>query len=201
MDIETWRRAWGADRLIYAGACSRQLPPIARDFLTSHGLPRVMIFEDNDAVEVSFHHLANKLVAYNKMIRWGESIDRELDRSWMHQLVIGEDRHGSYCVHRINEIVTRIDVELSEPEEFVNSSVPQFAESLLLAVLWSGANCQDEAWWRTSLAELAHALELNDPKAFDGRKSFWPTLIEHIKDQPPGSFEITCDPARSKPRF
>lgn len=205
MEIEAWRRAWGADRLIYAGASSRQLPPTARDFLTSYGLPRVFIFEHENASEISFLPIANKLLAYNKVIRWGDFSDREQDRTWRHQLVIGEEEfcngHASFCIHRIDETITRIDCELDEPEEFVNSTVPQFAESLLLAALWSGANCQDEIWWRTSLAELAHALELKDPDAFDGRKSFWPTLIDHIKDQSPGSFEITCDPARSKPRF
>jgi hypothetical protein len=85
---------------------------------------------------------------------------------------------------------------------FVNSSLPQFGESLLLAVRWSKAiqrtNLEN---WEASLYELAEAIKAMDAEVFQHQNSYWLITINHALDNEPGFLEIIADPKRSKPRF
>ena len=214
MEPAAWKQAWGMDRLTFGREDNRQLPPIARGFLASHGLPRVMIFEGTfegaNPFEIRFEPLSKKLVPYNSTVTWGDFYDAAQDQAWSEQLVIAEEEfcngYASYCVHRSAENVTRIDVEIPEPEMFVNSNLPLFGESLLLATQWSDGNSSKNVpispkEWKASLLKLTKAITAIDSKVSDGRSSFWPYLIDYIREGGPGLFEITSDPARSQSRF
>jgi hypothetical protein len=206
MEAEVWKMAWGLDRLVFARENDCQLPVIAHEFLRSHGLPRVMIFEGNNPFEIRFKQLDRDLVSYCDTITWGDLYDETLETAWFQQLVIAEEEfcngRASYCVQRFDGNITRIDVEIPEPEMFVNCGVPQFGESLLLATQWSASNRTNNAAEReASISTLEKAIRAVDTEAFKSRKNFWPFLLDYIREHEPSSFEITSDPARSKSRF
>jgi len=221
IEPDDWKREWGADNLVFATEHVHCLPDTARAFLSSYGMPRRIIFEnplDGDwdakveldyavdiSFEISFEPLLRPLERFNAAVRWGDFYNEELDKAWSEQIVIGEeefsDGHASYCVHQLSEAITRIDVD-REKETFVNSSLPQYGESLLLAVRWSNAFHQAGLGsWETSLNQLADALEAIDAVAFQRNDSEWPRLISYARDNEPGFLEITADPTRSRPRF
>jgi SUKH-4 immunity protein len=218
MKAEAWKQEWGTDNLVYSSDAGLVLPRMAREFLTSYGLPRRIIFEnplegnweEYVSSEITFELISKPLVSYSTTIIWGEVNEcedgEEDDNPWSRQIVIGEEEfcngHASYCVHQFNETVTRIDVEAMEEEIFVNSSLPQYGESLLLAVRWSKAIRQSGIEnWQASLQELANAIKAVDVAAFERRASEWPRLIKYALDNEPGFLEITDNLKRSKPRF
>jgi hypothetical protein len=186
------------------------MPAAARDFLVWFGMPRVVIFEWRNAFELSFTPLEEELVPYNAIIRWGAFYNETRDREWSHQLVVGEEEfcngHASICIHEHDGTVNRLDCELDdEPQCFVNSDVELFGKSLLFAQKWSAAVHTNGALPSVgSFETLASELRRTDPRAFLDDRSFWPSLIECVLENPDGhplELEITSDPARSKPRF
>jgi hypothetical protein len=186
------------------------MPAAARDFLIAFGLPRVVIFEWRNSFEISFSPLEKELVPYNALIGWGDFYDEARDREWGHQLVVGEEEfcngHASFCVHEHDGTVNRLDCELlQDPQCFVNSNIERFGMSLLFARKWSVAVHSNGALPSAGSVEmLASWLKRADPRAFEDEKSFWPSLIECVLENPDGDpldLEITSDPARSKPRF
>jgi hypothetical protein len=187
-----------------------RVPAAARDFLISFGLPRVVIFEWRNSFEISFAPLEKELVPYNALIGWGDLYDETRDREWSHQFIVGEEEfcngHASFCVHDQDGTVNRLDCELlKDPLSFVNSSIELFGMSLLFAQKWSGAvHSNGSLPSAKSFEILASGLKRTDPHAFENVKSFWPSLIESVLENPDGDsldLEITSDPARSKPRF
>jgi hypothetical protein len=206
---DDWARNW-CYPLIHGRPDERRIPVAARDFLAKFGLPRVVIFEWRNSFEISFALIEKELVPYNSMISWGDFYDEESDRAWSHQLVVGEEEfcngHSSICIHEHDGTVSRLDCELLKtPECFINSNVEQFGKSLLLAQEWSVAVHSNGA---SPLAEsfdrLASELRHVDPRAFEDKNCFWPSLIESVLENPdddPPALEITSDPTRSKSRF
>ncbi len=206
MDSEQWISAWGKDRLTNGSDGIIVLPAAAAQFIRSYGLPLRVIFEGAEgtlcgrmAFEISFEPLTYPLLRYSQAIRWGDFLDANLERSWSEQLVIGKEEFcngsASYCVQSKTGAITRIDAESETPESFVNSSIEQFARSLLLATQWSAANLKtNPESWRTSIADFAASLNQLDARGFRKRESLWPLIIESIKDAEPGSFETTTDP-------
>lgn len=205
MQPAAWIEAW-EHGVVNAHSDDRSLPVDARAFLLSHGLPRVVIFEWRCSFEISFSPLGKELVSYGSEVRWGDFYNEVLDKEWRDQLIIGEEEfcngHASFCVHKRQGTVSRIDCELPIPQSFVNSSVAQFGMSLLVAKRWS-ANLSSRglAPSRDSLKALARELKKVDVQAFETDEHFWRSLIEYVLDDEPTEFEITNDPARSKPRF
>jgi len=209
MEPDVWARDWRHD-LIRRCPHEVQIPAAARDFLTSFGLPRVVIFEWYNSFEISFTPLEKKLVPYNSLITWGDFCDAARDREWSHQFVMGEEEfcngHASFCVHDQDGTVNRLDCELDkDPQCFVNSSVELFGKSLLVAQNWSvTVHLKGELPSAGSFEMLASRLQRADPRAFEDARGFWPSLIECVLEPPDGDpldLEITSDPARSKPRF
>jgi len=114
IEPEDWKREWGADNLVFATEHCHCLIGTALSFLSSYGLPRRIIFENPldgewDArierdyaiaisSEISFERLFRPLDQYNALIKWGDFHDKELDKAWSEQIVIGEEefsqRHG-----------------------------------------------------------------------------------------------------------
>lgn len=205
MDASEWKSAFGADRLTYLHADDDQLPSEARRFLTKYGFPTVVIFEELHSFEISFSPLTNRLVAYNTMIQWGDFPDPELDAAWANQLVIGEEEfcngHASHCVHRTSGVITRIDVEISDPECFVNSDLRRFGESLLAAIDWSRERRELKEVPADFVSHLADRIKAIDSAAFDDPDNFWPNLIDVAYDNHHEFWDVSCDPQKSKPRF
>jgi hypothetical protein len=75
----------------------------------------------------------------------------------------------------------------------------------LLAQKWSGfVHATGALPSVESFETLASELRRTDPRAFEDERSFWPSLIDCVLENPDGDpleLEITSDPARSKPRF
>jgi hypothetical protein len=206
---DVWARDW-RHSLIRGRSDERRIPAAARDFLVSFGLPRVVIFEWRNDFEISFAPLEKELVPYNAIIGWGDFYDEARDREWSLQLVVGEEEfcngHASICIHEYDGTVNRLDCELDKhPNCFVNSDVVLFGKSLLLAQKWSGVVHANGALPSVeSFETLASELRRTDPRAFEGERSFWPSLIECVLENPDGGpleLEITSDPTRSKSRF
>jgi SUKH-4 immunity protein len=205
MEAGEWRDVW-EHGVINARGDDRLLPAAAREFLLAYGMPKVVIFECSNSFEISFWPLAEELAVYNARVRWGDFYNKELDREWSNQVVIANEdfRNGSasYCVHQEHGRVSRIDCELSTPLCFVNSSVAQFGMSLLVAKKWSAnLRARDTIPTAASFKVLARDLASVDRDAFESVENHWPGLIEFVLDGEVLDFEITDDPARSKPRF
>lgn len=198
-----WLAAW--NRVITIISVDERLPVSSREFLTTYGLPALMVFEWRSSFEISFAPLQKPLTFYNAIIEWGDFYDKKLDSRWGSQLVIGEEEfcngHASYCIHKQDGTVNRIDCELSNPESPVNSTIERFAMSLLAAKRWSSEQMARNAHWPEALSNLQRELITIDPYAFEGADCFWAGLIEEILADEPSFLEITDDPARSKPRF
>jgi hypothetical protein len=208
MQLEAWAREWHYP-LLHCRPDEKRLPQTAREFLTTFGLPSVVIFELHSSFEISFAPLKNELMPYNSAIRWGDFYSEELDREWSHQFVLGEEEfcngHASFCVHDNTGTVNRLDCELNNPICFVNSSVELFGKSLLFAQQWS-VNTHDQGALPTaeSFETLINGLKRCDPRAFEDRRCFWRSMIEYVVENPDGApldLVITSDPMRSKPRF
>jgi hypothetical protein len=204
-----WARDW-YHPLIRGRLDERRMPMATRDFLVTFGLPRVVIFEWRNAFEISFTPLEKELVPHNAIIRWGDFYDEARDREWGQQLVVGEEEfcngHASICIHEDDGTVNRLDCELDKnPKCFVNSTIELFGMSLLFAQKWSAAVHANGALPSVgSFEALAGELRRADSRAFEDQRSFWPSLIESVLENPDGDpldLEITCDPARSKARF
>ncbi len=205
MDASEWQLAFGANRLTHLHGDDERLPSDARHFLEQYGLPKIAVFQGLHPFELSFSPLTKPLVACNTLIRWGDFPDRELDAVWADQLVIGKEEfcngHALHCVHRLSGVVSRIDVEISNPECFVNSDVRRFGESLLAAIRWSQDRHALEAAPSNFVSKLADQIKAIDPSAFDDENSFWPNLIAVAYDHHQEFWDVSCDPRKSKPRF
>jgi len=201
---EAWKEEWGADNLVFATEHCDKLPVIALGFLISHGLPRrialknpsVGNWEMTVSTEISFEPLFKPLRSFTTGMSWGDFYDAELDDDWSQQIVIGAEwstqREASYCVHRLDETIKWIDLESEPPNYFVNSSLPQYGECLLLAVRWSKAIHEaGTSEWKSSLYRLADEIEAVDAEVFKQRYSQWSRLIEFALENEPGFLEIT----------
>jgi hypothetical protein len=217
MTADEWKKAWPSGHL--SETVDRpELPPLARDFLRTCGLPKVMVFEaigddGSMAFEWRFKSLSQPLLPYSKLIRWGAFYSAEQDRLWSRQLEIGNENFcngsASICVHDSDEYVVRLDCEISGIWEFgmfINASLPQFGECMLAATRLAAKFNQAEKERRRELfSEMIDALARIDPAAKEGARGlspFWPNILDGLEpDVGIASFEITSDPERSKPRF
>ena len=165
MTAAQWKTVWSPNHLM-AAVDRPELPPVARSFLRTHGLPKILVVEvvgDNAAMdfEWSFRLLKKELVSYTQMLRWGNR-DPVRDRLWSNQMVIGEEEfcngRAAICVHATEEYVSRIDCELPAPRDlglFINSNLPKFGECVLAAVQWAAEHQHSQKGRRRALyAEL-----------------------------------------------
>jgi hypothetical protein len=182
-DPDQWKRLWGAYRMISAGPTVNELPETARQFIQTYGLPRRVWLQwwgtgIEGTSEISFEPLCRPA---------------ELDPS--QRILIANEwwSNGSaeLAMGRTTGEIIRIDVELDEPESFVNSSVEQLARSLLAGVQWSaGSRADPSADWNVSLSAWATAIAGLDAVAFERPRGFWPALIEYAKERGPGCLTI-----------
>src|SRR5262245_52883699 len=123
LEPEDWKREWGEDNLVFASERGNLLPPRSREFVTSYGLPRCIIYEnplEGDweeyvSAEVSFEFLSKPLDYFNTGIQWGDFYDEELDKAWAEEIVIGDyvscQYDAQFCVHQRHETIKLINIE------------------------------------------------------------------------------------------
>lgn len=197
-----WKNAWAPDPLVLRRTKTRQLPDDAHTFLYTHGLPRVMIFESARPFEMQFARVAKKLTLYTDEFGPGAFTEAEAEE-WGHRYVIGteesDDGGAWYCVHAVTGIVTRHDPEpgLENSELFMNSSLPQFAHSLLLLRNWSHSHTNTSGRDRKqSISRLRTELNTNDTST-----PFVKFILRSLGEARPGELLISASPRSSKPRF
>ncbi len=138
-----WIQIWGKRRLVFRRAAQPILPAEAQKFITDFGLPRSLYLSVRTPFEISFAPISTRLLSYAETINWSVDDDAVLYAKWENELIIATSNsangHSSYCVNRATGGVTRIDCELSQPEKIVNSTIEQFAISLLAVVNWSSS--------------------------------------------------------------
>lgn len=197
-NVERWNNAWGAKNLLRGPLRGKRLPARAGRFITTYGLPKVVIFEGPDDFEIRFSPLTRPIRSFGEVVDWGDFPDAKLKAAWSKQLILAAwescSIHASFCVHQGTGVVTRIDAQSDVGVQFVNSSVPLFARSLLAAVEWSAGQA------RGTFEELSASLKKIDAKVVPRRKGFWPTLLRYWM-KIGTAVEITADPRRSRPRF
>lgn len=99
---------------------------------------------------------------------------------------IGTDYGTQICIdpHK-NDAVVAIDIEGTNiPDRFVNSSVQQFIESLITYYKFkgSGIGLSEEKVTQLILRE-EEELRKVDEKAFENYESWWPLIVEQMKDR------------------
>ncbi len=212
-----WHRAWPPGHLMRP-IDRPDLPPGARAFARDYGLPSVLIFEIEGAsacrpFEWRFHPLEKELVPFTKLLRraeWGDDDDARLNELWSDQLMIADEEfcngNAAICVHSSLEHISRLDWEIEDAGNFVNTSIAQFAESMLTLVGWCEKHGRGSFSDRkANVQQLLGALGQIDANAITGARSLppmWPILIEGvITYEGTDRCDITSDPTRSKSRF
>jgi hypothetical protein len=191
---------------VFRRAAKPVLPEETQEFLTEFGLPKVVIFECDTPFEISFAPIATRLLSYAETINWSDDDDAVLYAKWENELIIADEQfcngHASYCVNRATGGITRMDCELPQPETVVNSTIEQFAISLSALVKWSSSGKMlTTRKWQDSINKLKRELLRIDSVAFRKRRNHWRDLCAYIQSHEPDSFNVTYDPAHSKPRF
>jgi hypothetical protein len=204
MNRNEWNHVFG-DNLVADVAGVERLPDDARAFIRTYSLPKRVIFEwQSSSFEISFDALAS-CAPLNTIVGWGDFFDAALDQKWSQYFVIATESFSNgaayYCVNSVDAGVRRIDVELEDPETFVNSSVEQFAHSLLRVVQWSSSNSAKKSVdWTTSVVTLEKELAGIDALALNSTERFWPAFIEQVRASEPTSLTVTADISRSRLR-
>lgn len=182
---------WGT-RLV-AAPNAGQFPGSAADFLSQAGLPRAFTFAHPEIpLQGSFDRLGKDI----EILSNEPFVGPEAPRTWAAFLVIGEHYfdNGSalYCVEKDSGQVFLVDVELDEPFQFLNTSIPAFATCLEATADWT-AQWSIHGDWLSAIDSLRTTLTQIDSMAFSARESaptrlaFWPMLLDEMRRQPPGT--------------
>jgi len=114
-----------------------------------------------------------------------EFVGPSLPADWDRYVVFADEEfpNGSawYCVNNENGAVYRIDIELDNPVEYVNSSLEAFKKSILETVKWSD-QFSDKIEGHPEYTDfIMKELSEIDRTAFKSEKYYWPTIINHIR--------------------
>jgi hypothetical protein len=90
-----------------------------------------------------------------------------------------------WCLRRDNGRVVRIDYELADPIELVNTSVGRFASALWAAVMWSEASNRGAASWPREVDQLEAAIGALDPECLAAHRSFWRAILDFERAEGP----------------
>jgi hypothetical protein len=191
---EDFARAWGSDALVRPAASSvpESIPSEARAFLVRAGLPALIrYFGGSSECRITFCRLASGL----SPVLAAETVGPPLPPEWSLYRVLGDEFfcNGAawWCLHEQTGQVDRIDIELAQPIEFVNSSVAHFAAAVLAASAWSSRGSRSAEAWPTEVDAFKRELAVIDPECMASRRSFWPVYLDFIREEGPrrGAFE------------
>jgi hypothetical protein len=194
MTPEEFARAWGSDALVQPSAASvpSSILSGARDFLVWAGLPALIrYFGGLTECRITFCRLSSGL----SPVLAEETVGPPLPREWSVYWVLGDEffcnGEAWWCIHERTGQIDRIDIELAQPIEFVNSSVAHFASALLAALEWSSRISRSAEEWPSEVDEFKRKLAVNDPASMESRRNFWPVYLNFIREEGPqlGAFE------------
>jgi acetyltransferase len=183
MNARDFVEAWGdhdlirpAETMLSAGP----IPEIAKQFLLEAGLPLSVVVDT--ALDFGFTFESLKSTFQNVSdIDWPE----EVRRKWQHLWILGDLDSGfdsgapneSLCIDATNGSIVLFNYE-DERVGFVNSSLPQFAESCLVMRTFGtrlSFNAPPELTEHQASAMTAE-LKRIDAAAFQNPKAFWPEI-------------------------
>jgi len=178
--------AWGEDSLVRLPDANKSIPAKCGEFLLRAGLPAlVRCHEASNESKITFCRLSRGLSS----VIDEKTVGTPLPSSWSRYLVAGDEFfcNGAawWCIHQANGSIVRIDIELDDPVEFVNTSVAHFAAAISMAVGWS-AKCRRTAQeWTREVDQLVNAIRTLDPPALKSRRCFWLRFLEFIREEDP----------------
>ena len=114
-----------------------------------------------------------------------EIVGPALPTDWDKYVVFADEEfpNGSawYCLNNENGAIYRIDIELDNPIEYVNSSLEAFKKSIQETVKWSNKFSNKIEGYPEYADFIMTALSEIDRTAFESEKYYWPTIVTHIK--------------------
>ncbi len=185
---EEFERSWGSDKLVRLSAqfVAALVSERDREFLKRAGLPAMIrYFAGATDGLITFCRLASGL----KPLLSQETVGPALPLEWSIYSIMGDEFfcNGTawWCIHGALGHVERIDIEIEQPIEFVNSSVGHFASALLAASMWSGSGSPKKQDWPCDVDRLMAELAEIDPPSMQSRRNFWPMWLNFIRDEGP----------------
>jgi hypothetical protein len=185
---EEFAHEWGPEALIRLPDKKSKVPMPAdtRDFLVRAGLPALITYYGGvTESKVTFYRLD---LGPSPLLE-EETVDPRIPASWSAYVVVGDEFFcngcASWCIHQDTGHVLRVDPELQEPVEFVNSSVAHFASAALTAVSWSQHCTRTAAEWVAEVDRLTQLLGLLDPESTRSTKQFWGSYLDFIRSEGP----------------
>src|SRR5262245_42999644 len=127
---EEFARAWGDDALtrLPIDHANVPIPAGARAFLVQAGLPNRITFHAGETgSELTFERLKSGMSS----ILSEKTVGPPLPRNWSIYWVLGDEYFSNgwvwWCIHQNDGHILRIDGELADPIQFVNTSTAHFA--------------------------------------------------------------------------
>jgi hypothetical protein len=118
-----------------------------------------------------------------------EPLHSTLSSEWSVYFVLGDDFfcNGSafWCLHQLTGGIYRIDIELSPPVEFVNSSLTHFASAILAGESFSHDMNDGVERWNTELDFFQRSLGAFDPICLQSPQNFWPRYLSFLRGEGP----------------
>lgn len=169
---------WGAAELLrYEPAALEgvHIPDISKRFLVEAGLPR------QADLELDFDLSPDELPTLPEALE-EDNLPATFDR----YRPIGVDTATTICLdERDNGRIYAVDIDGNIPTRFLNSSVPQLAEFLLVFRNGAGIKLPTLAS-EEDLEASAHALEEQfrhiDPAVFSDEDNWWPLIVTQRRD-------------------
>lgn len=168
---------WNADALMRyepAALDGVHIPEISKHFLIEAGLPR------QADLELEFDLSSDELPTLP------EALEEDLPARFNRYRPIGVDTATTICLdERDNGRIYAVDIDGNIPTRFMNSSVPQLAEFLL--VFRNGAGVElpqlaSEEELEASALALEHEFRRIDPSVFSDEDNWWPLIVTQRRD-------------------
>lgn len=169
---------WGEDQLLRYEPTALEnvdIPNASKQFLIEAGLPR------HAGLELEFDLSASELPTLPQALE-----EENLPASFNRYRPIGVETATTICLdEQDNGCIYAVDIDGTLPTRFMNSSVPQLAEFLL--VFRSGAGIAlpklaSERDLQTSANALEEQFRRIDPAVFSDEDNWWPLIVMQRRD-------------------
>lgn len=187
LTAQEFAAAYGARslvRLAERGATGR-VPEEAITFLRSVGLPaRIVYHEFVSGAEVTFRQLGCGLWPLR-----AEGLRKPPPESWSRLWVIGDEYfvQGAawWCIAEGSGHVVRLDPDVGDDGDLVNTSVARLASALLAAIRWTETVSYTAPNWSAQLDSLEQRIRSLDTEAMEDRRGFWRRWFQVVRSEVP----------------
>ncbi len=194
LSADEFGTSWGHEFLVRmcTPVAGTSIPESVLHFLTCTGLPALVCYTERSMeLKITFCRLASGIerFATDDLVDGSHRID------WTPYWIIGDEYfcNGSalWCLNSLTENVERLDPELPQPIEFVNSSLAHFASCLVAAIRVSAQWSTDPRDWPHQIAQLKRVLAEIDPAIPSSERCFWQICLDYVDDDggPPCVFK------------